>query len=62
MKAIKKTIVLLLIALGFIILLAESDGGFIDTLTIKAVGICLFFAGIQLCATWHLFTGFLDKD
>lgn len=59
---LKKTLVLLLIALGFILLLADSDGDFVATLAIKAAGIFVFCAGIQMCAHWHLFQGFTDND
>lgn len=59
---IKKSIVLLMMALGFIVMVAESDGGLTTTLIIKGVGICLICAGIHLCAHWHLFQDFIDND
>ena len=59
---IKKTIALLMISLGFIIMLADSDGGFIATLIIKMAGIIVFFLGVQLCATWKLFGNYLNND
>lgn len=64
MKAIniKKSIVLILMAIGFIIIVADSNAGFLMTLMAKMAGIITFFLGVQLCATWHLFQDYLNED
>lgn len=62
MTTLKKTLVLALMAIGFIIILGDSDKGFLDVLIIKVIGLALFFLGIQLCATWKLFGNFLNKQ
>ena len=61
MVIIKKVIVMFLIAVGFILLLADSDSSFIYILTVKAIAFVMIFGGIQLCSLWHLFEGYLDE-
>ena len=64
MKTIKKIMVLLLIAAGFVLLYAdvEDNEPFRRVLIFKAIGILSMCAGFQLCHTWKLFRDFIDED
>lgn len=45
----------MLIAFGFILLIADTDRGFAVLLEIKALAAVMLFSGIQLCASWKLY-------
>jgi hypothetical protein len=61
MKNLKKSIVLVLIALGFILLVADTDKGFAVLLGSKVIALAMLFGGIQLCASWKLYND-ADND
>lgn len=61
MKTIlKKSVVFILIAIGLLILVADSDADLLLVLTAKIFGLVCITGAIQLCATWHLFSDYLD--
>lgn len=55
MKTTKKIIVAVLIALGFILLLADTDRGFTYLVAVKIFAFAMLFGGIQLSVSWQLF-------
>lgn len=60
MKTIKKTIVVLLILAGILMLFGECQTAG-QTILIKVIGIGSLVGGLQLAATWRLFTE-ITKD
>lgn len=61
METIKKAIVCLLMAVGFIVILADSEESLMTMVITKLIGLFMFFAGIQLTITWKLFKN-LNND
>ena len=62
MESIKKIIVVLLMAAGFVLLAAESEITWERTLLLKFIGFGSFFSGLQLAATWKLFRKIITED
>lgn len=62
MESIKKIIVVLLMAVGIILLVAESELTWERTLVMKLVGFGSLFAGLQLAATWKLFREITEDE
>ena len=62
MKTIKKTLVLLMLAIGFILILGDADEMGWSFFLVKIIGISLFLFGLQLCCWWRLFSDYLDED
>ena len=61
METIKKTIVCLLMALGFIVILSDCEESLMVMVIAKLAGLIMFFVGIQLSITWKLFKN-LNND
>lgn len=61
MTTLKKFIVAMLIAVGFILLIADSDTSFVALLSLKIGAMAMMLTGIQLCATWKVFQN-LEED
>ena len=62
MESIKKIIVVLLMAVGIILLVAESELTWERTLLMKFIGIGSLAGALQLTATWKLFREITEDE
>lgn len=62
MESIKKIIVVLLMVVGILLLIAESELTWERTLLMKLIGIGSLAGALQLTATWKLFRDITDDE
>ncbi len=62
MESIKKIIVVLLMVVGILLLIAESELTWERTLLMKLIGIGSIAGALQLTATWKLFRDITEDE
>lgn len=62
MESIKKIIVVLLMVVGILLLIAESELTLERTLLMKLIGIGSLAGALQLTATWKLFRDITEDE
>lgn len=62
MESIKKIIVVLLMVVGILLLIAESELTWERTLLMKLIGIGSLAGALQLTATWKLFRDITEDE